>query len=561
MHPIVKAVLAKRGVKTQAEIEAFLRPSYEQDSHDPFLLPDMKKAVTRITQAIHQNQQILIYGDYDIDGMTATTLLEEALGLLGATNVTCYTPNRFTEGYGLNMDAIENIAERGADLIITVDCGSLSHAEIELAGSFGLDVIVTDHHNVADTQPPAVAVINPKRPDSQYPFRDLAGVAVVFKLIQALQKTYYTTKSPFKRSDLLNKQGWEKWFLDLVALGTICDIVPLVGENRMLAYWGLVVLRKTRRAGLRALAGVARVDLATASARDVGFALGPRMNAAGRLETAEYALQLLKSQNQEEAFGLAQKLDQLNYDRRREQDRIFIQACEQIENAPDLQKSAVLVVSGQGWSHGVVGIVASKLMEKYRRPVFVFEELDDGTAKGSARSFGDFSIAAGIDAARSLVQKGGGHAAAGGVTLATKNLAKFRVKLNKFYDTLDLKNQEKHLELMPDITLPNFHDVNTKLVKELALLEPFGMANEAPILAVQNVRVSARRTMGGENQHVKYRLKDQNGKVLEMVAFNAADKFTAAPGDERYQVLFEPTLNEWQGTVKVEGKMLGLYQI
>ncbi|MDR1300569.1 MAG: single-stranded-DNA-specific exonuclease RecJ [Candidatus Nomurabacteria bacterium] len=588
MNAIVEKVLARRGYETSAKVEEFLHPNYDDGLHDPFLLPDMTAAVERISRAIAQGERILIYGDYDVDGMTATVLLGEALAMFGAEQVETYTPDRFAEGYGLNMDAIEKISEMNVDLIISVDCGSLSVAEVELAGSFGMDVIITDHHSVGEVLPPAVAVVNPKRHDSKYPFGDLAGVGVVFKLVRAILTRGEVTSRV--------KAGQEKWWLDLVALGTICDIVPLTDENRVLVYWGLEVLRKVRRAGLRALLSVAQVSPEKLDARAIGFAIGPRLNAAGRLETAEIALRLLRADGAEEAFGLAQELDELNYARRRTQERIFEEAVEKINsdrssgttlrghlisneltstdlsvevdlivksnvnrNAPESSAGApsVIVVSGAGWSHGVVGIVASKLMEKYQRPVFVFEELPDGTSKGSARSFGDFSIAAAIDAARDLIQRGGGHAAAGGVTMATKNLAKFRVAVNRFYNSLALENQAEVLEPTADVEIDDFKNVTAELVKELALLEPFGMGNEQPILAAKKLQIIGKKTLGAENQHVKFRFKDAGGKVIEMIKFGAADELkNFIASDKLYKVLFTPSLNEWNGRTSVEGRLI-----
>jgi single-stranded-DNA-specific exonuclease len=416
---------------TGKERDAFLNPSYNA-KHDPFLLPDMQKAVDRLVEAHDKKQQITIYGDYDIDGLTATTVLIDALTKFGFGDVQAFIPNRFVEGYGLTVDAIERIAKKGTNLIITVDCGSLSEKEIVRAKELGVDVIVTDHHNVAPVQPPAVAVINPKRllqdhPDMYdgyllrasldaaqagvYPFLDLAGVGVAFKLVQALQT----------RLDGL-PDGQEKWLLDLVALGTVCDVVTLVDENRVNVYWGLKVLSQTRRPGLKALMAVAGVDAAKLNTRSLGFALGPRMNAAGRLETAQIALDMLVAADAAVALEKAQQLDDLNRARRADQDIIVEQAIMQAEIYKD---SPVLVVSGAGWNHGIVGIVAAKLLEKYKKPTFVLEEMGD-ESKGSARSYGDFSAADAIRASDDIITKGGGHKLAAGVTMPTANIAAYR---------------------------------------------------------------------------------------------------------------------------------------
>ena len=421
-------ILAARGLDDVSKA-AFLLPDYSK-SHDPFLLPDMDKAVKRLVKAHKKQEKITIYGDYDIDGLTATTLLLDALASFGFKNVDVFIPNRFVEGYGMTIDAVERIASGGAQLIVTVDCGSLSHAEIIRSNELGVDVIVTDHHNVADQQPPAVAVINPKRVDSRYPFSDLAGVGVAFKLVQAMQT----------KMDGL-PIGQEKWLLDLVALGTVCDIVTLVDENRINVYFGLKVLAQAKRPGLKALMAVALIDPKTVNARSLGFGLGPRMNAAGRLETAQHALDMLITTDSMAALEKAQYLNDLNLARRFDQAKIVKQAIIQAE---DYKDDSVLVVSGVDWSHGIVGIVASKLLEKYKKPVFVMQEMGDET-KGSARSFGDFSVADAIKANDGIVTKGGGHKLAAGVTLPTKNIADFRKKVNEFYDSLNLVNQQELL--------------------------------------------------------------------------------------------------------------------
>src|SRR5688572_23627765 len=299
MSDLFDDILKSRGL-TGGKRDRFLSPSYDA-KHDPFLLPDMQKAVDRLVAARERQEPITIYGDYDIDGLTATTVLLDAFESFGFRKVDAFIPNRFVEGYGLTVDAVERIAASGASLIVTVDCGSLSEKEIIRANELGVDVIVTDHHNVAPVQPPAVAVVNPKRPDHSYPFIDLAGVGVAFKLVQALQT----------KLDGL-PQSHEKWLLDLVALGTVCDVVTLVDENRANVFWGLKVLSQTKRPGLKALMAVAGVDPAKVNARSLGFALGPRMNAAGRLETAQYALDMLTAKDGMEALEKAQKLNEMN---------------------------------------------------------------------------------------------------------------------------------------------------------------------------------------------------------------------------------------------------------
>jgi single-stranded-DNA-specific exonuclease len=539
---LVDAVLAARGLNGSDVRQTFLNPGYEATRYDPFLLSDMDKAVERLVAAQAAREKVVIYGDYDIDGLTASTVLLESFTAFGI-DARVFIPNRFIEGYGLSAAAIETLASEGAQLIVTVDCGSLSHNEIARANELGVDVIVTDHHTVAETMPAAVATINPKRPDHSYPFIDLAGVGVAFKLVQALQT----------RLDGL-PLGQEKWLLDLVALGTVCDVVELTDENRTNVYWGLEVMKKTRRPGIKLLMAVARVEREKLVARSLGFGLGPRLNAAGRLETAQLALDLLTAADNAKAFELAELLDGMNRDRRTEQDRIFKEARMQ---ADALEHDKVLIVSDPSWSHGIIGIVAAKLLERYHKPTFVLQELSDGTAKGSARSYGDFSAVDAIRATETLLIKGGGHKLAAGVTLETINIAPWRKAVNDYYQEQKFVDQLRHLEVRSDVTLPDFTKCTEGDVTALSQLEPYGNGNPEPVFEFPKLTVLTRRTMGAEGQHVKYRFADKNSQTMEMIAFNKAETFTADIGDV-VTVWCELGINEWKGRRAVEGRLLKL---
>jgi single-stranded-DNA-specific exonuclease len=555
---LIEDILTNRGI-TPDKRAVFLSPAYEQ-KHDPFLLPDMQAAVDRLVIAQDKQQNITIYGDYDIDGLTATTVLIDALASFGFQNVSAFIPNRFVEGYGLTVDAVEKIAATGAELILTVDCGSLSHKEIERANELGVDVIVTDHHNVADTPPPAIATINPKRllhdhPDSYegfvlkldadktlYPFLDIPGVGVAFKLVQALQTVFEGLPT-----------GQEKWLLDLVALGTVCDVVTLIDENRMHVFWGLKVLSGTRRPGLKALMAVAGIRPEALNARSLGFGLGPRMNASGRMETAQHSLDLLTATDGLKALEIANQLDAMNKARRAEQDEILKAAIIQAE---EFASMPVLVVSASGWNHGIVGIVAAKLLEKYKKPTYVLEEMGE-ESKGSARSYGDFSAADAIRAADDIITKGGGHKLAAGVTLPTKNIPAFRKRVNDFYKQQKLINQS--LLLLPKADSDaKLHDLDEALVDALKQLEPFGSGNPQPILKSHNVVVVNQRKMGADNQHVKLTLEMEKRKV-DMIAFNAPDHFFVEPG-ETVTVWYTVDVDEWNGRRNVEGQLLHLEQ-
>jgi len=539
---LIDRILEARGINDNLK-SSFLQPDYS-NQYDPFLLPDMQKAVDRLGVALEKQERITVYGDYDIDGLTATALILDAFSEFGFKNVEVYMPNRFVEGYGLTVDAVEKIAAAGTNLILTVDCGSLSEKEIIRANELSVDVIVTDHHNVAETQPPATAVVNPKRIDHKYPFIDLAGVGVAFKLVQAMQTKF---------SGL--PKGQEKWLLDLVALGTVCDVVPLIDENRTNVYWGLKVLARTKRPGLKALMAVSKVEARKVNSRSLGFSLGPRMNAAGRLETAQYALDMLISSDSLIALETAQYLDMLNTTRQSDQAKILKAAITQAE---ELALDPVLVVSDADWSHGIVGIVASKLLERYKKPTFVLQEIGKVT-KGSARSYGDFSAADAIKASKNVINKGGGHKLAAGVTLPTENIEAFRKILNDFYRSLELHDQEKLLLPKAD-TDANLNEVTNDLIDLLSQLEPFGYGNPQPILKTDDVSVVNSRKMGDSSQHIKLELQDENGDSMWFLAFNAPDYFFVELGT-RLSIWYHPDINEWQGRKTVEGRLLHLEKI
>jgi single-stranded-DNA-specific exonuclease len=545
MAGVKKQILAARGLNDAAKLADFCEPDlnirYQKFKHDPFLLPDMAAAVERIAQAKANNQLVYIYGDYDIDGITATTILLEAFAKFGI-KCDAFIPNRFVDGYGLSKDAIKILKDKGAQLIVTVDCGSLSHAEIDYANELGMDVVVTDHHSVAEVMPAAVAVINPKRPGHDYPFKDLAGCGVAFKLVQALQT---------KLSGM--PDGHEKLLLDLVAFGTVCDVVSLQDENRANVFCGLKVMSQLRRQGFKALVAVTETDPQKIDARTLGFVFGPRLNASGRLETAQHSLDLLASTDPLQALEIAQKLQGMNTKRRADQDKIFKAAQAQ---AQEFAKDPVLVLSGKGWSHGIIGIVAAKILEKYYKPTFVIEELGE-EAKGSARSFGDFSAVDAIRASEKWLIKGGGHKLAAGVTLKTANIPYFRTSVNDFYRTQGYKDQMKHLEPATDAIVESISDLNAELQVFLRQLEPFGHGNPEPIFCLRRAVIHSRRNLGKDGSHLKLEVNDAKGNKWGLIGFGQAQKYTHDVGEE-VSVWFKLLENEWRGVVKLEGQMIKL---
>lgn len=539
---LFEKILASRNIDKD-KLNSFLSPDYDLEKGDPYLLPDMQKAVDRIKTAYEKGEKIVIYGDYDVDGISATALLLDAFESFGFKDIQSFIPNRFVEGYGMTIGAVDKIKSMDANLIITVDCGSLCHNEINYANSLGIDTVVTDHHNVAETPPPAVAAVNPRFGGHLYPFSDLAGVGVAFKLVQALQKEL----------DGL-PEGYEKWLLDLVALGTVCDIVKLTGENRANVYWGIEVMKKQRRTGLKALMAVANIDKADISAKTLGFVFGPRINAAGRMETASLALDMLISKNGDDALNKANYIDNLNSHRRQMQDDIFKEAC---KIALDYKDDDVLVINGKNWNHGIIGIVAAKILEKFKKPVYILAEDDNGETKGSARSFGDFSAADAVRAADDIIIKGGGHAAAAGVTLKNDKISDFRQRVNEFYNSLQLNNQERYLLPKADVEINDFSEINEDLVGKIATMEPFGNGNPEPVIKITAADIVNVQHMGTDGQHIKLSARDSDGVVIRMLAFNALENFLCKPGDTA-SIWFRPVINEWQGIRSVEGELLHL---
>ncbi|HSE29911.1 MAG TPA: single-stranded-DNA-specific exonuclease RecJ [Candidatus Saccharimonadales bacterium] len=541
MSGVIEQLFKTRGIYEKDKRQAFLAPDFEDFKHDPFLLPDMQKAVERLQQAKQKNELIFIYGDYDIDGLTATSLLLDAFKSFGL-RCEAFIPNRFVDGYGLSKGAIKEIAAKGANLIVTVDCGSLSHKEIDLANGLGMDVIVTDHHSVADVMPNAIATINPKRNDHNYPFIDLAGVGVAFKLVQAMQQ---------KMEGLA--EGQEKWLLDLVALGTVCDVVQLVDENRANVLWGLKVLQKTRRPGLRSIAQVTGLEMSKLNSRSLGFVIGPHLNAAGRLETAQHSLDLITADDAMKGLEIAYKLREMNIARRAEQDRIFAEAkiqAEQFANDP------VLVLSGAGWSHGIIGIVAAKILEHYQKPTFVLEEMGE-ESKGSARSFGDFSAVEAIRNADQWLIKGGGHKLAAGITLKTDKIHNFRKSLNEFYRSKGIQDQLRHLEPKIDAIIDNVTELDFELSNVIKSLEPFGHGNPEPLFKLTDVIVQNRRHLGKDQNHLKLTVCDKKGNTWDLIGFGMVSKYDNDVG-ETIDVIFKIVENEWRGTVKLEGQLIKL---
>ena len=537
MNKIFTRLVEKRGIS-----DDFLNPKYE-NLKDPEILPDMKKALNRIEQAIKNQEKVLIYGDYDVDGVTASTVMEKALKMAGITEVEIMLPDRFIDGYGMSPRLIDRAKKDQINLVITVDCGSRNHTIIDELNQNNIDTIVTDHHECEDEIPEAVAVINPHRKDYKGPdtLKNLAGVGVAFKLAQGLAER-----------ELIEK-GQEKWLLDLVILGTICDNMLITEENRILTYFGKIVLEKTKRPGLIELMKNAGVKSITAES--IGFQIGPRLNSAGRLKTAEISLNLLRTTSAPESAKLAKELEELNIKRRNEQRTATAEISQKLEQNQD---GTPVIIEAGTWHEGIIGIIAGRLVEKYKKPAFVLTEVENGIYKGSGRSFGEFNLADALNYVKDTIEGGGGHSAAAGVQVRSENLYKFREKINAYYESLGLEDQERFLHQTPDLNIENLKDFNLELLEDLDKLEPFGAGNEEPIFCLKNAEIIESKRMGSDGQHLRLDLRGKDGQIIKAVAFFAKEAWFNLYDDQTYDFLIQPTINEWNGVRSTEARLIDI---
>ncbi|MFQ6058439.1 MAG: single-stranded-DNA-specific exonuclease RecJ [Anaerolineae bacterium] len=528
LPPLVVQILYNRGITEPHEVRAFLAEEFREEN--PFRLKGMNEAVARLRYAIRAGEPIAIYGDFDVDGVTATALLVQVLTALGA-RARPYIPHRVDEGYGLNCDALRELANRGVKVVVTVDCGVRSVEEIAYGRRLGLDIVVTDHHAVPQELPPALAVIDPRRPDCRYPFKDLPGVGLAFKLAQALLRVQKRVPLPGQRWEVT-----EENLLDLVALGAVTDLSPLVGENRALVRRGLEVLNQAQRVGLRGLMQTAGVEPGRVNTETISYVLGPRLNAAGRLDHAMASFRLLMSQTEEEAAELARDLEEKN--RRRQQLTIEMLERARQEVVDLVPEEKLLFVAGRDYLAGIVGLVASRLTEEFYRPAVVVE-LGDKESRGSARSIPELNIVAALDECQDLLTKHGGHAAAAGFTVSNANLEPLRVRLRDI-----AARQLRDVDLTPtldiDVEVP-LAEVNWATHALISELAPFGQANPAPLLLSRGVAVRDHRLVG-EN-HLKLTLDD--GRVVwDAIAFGQGAWAEALPS--RVDIVYSLEVNEWR---------------
>lgn len=555
INPLIAKILINRGIKTVEGINDFLTSSIN-NLYDPFLLPDMKEAVERIGRAISSGEGILIYGDYDVDGVTATSLLYLFFKEMGY-DVSYYIPHRLKEGYGLREEAIYKLKEKGIGLIITADCGTTSNSQVAAAQGLGIDVIITDHHEPPDVLPQAYAVINPNRADSLYPFRDLAGVGVALKLAQGVLKRVRGSGS----QGALSLTGLDPIlykYLDLVALGTIADVSPLIGENRKLVKEGLKLLSKGERKGIAALKLVSNLDGLNTCLPDrqvsvgiVGFTLAPRINAAGRLDNADIGVMLLTTDSEEEAVRCAKMMDEKNRERQRIEEEILSEVRTRIDKNIDINNTKAIVLSSENWHQGVIGIIASRIVDEYYRPTVLISMREDGIGKGSARSIPAFHLYDGLIECSSYLEAFGGHKYAAGITIRKDRIGLFSERINEIIGA-KLKDEDFVPRLYIDSEI-NINDLNFKILKGLELLEPFGISNPEPIFSISDVEAIYPKIVG--KNHLKLKVRQERAQA-DAIGYNMGEKIQMFNKSEsEFDIAVTPRLNEWQGTLSIQMKI------
>ncbi len=548
MRSIVVQLLYNRGINDPDRAEWFLNPDYH-NLYDPFLFTEMQTAVDRTWQAIQNNEKILVYGDYDADAVTANAVLQQTFRYLGV-DAQSYIPDRFTEGYGLNVEAFQKIKEMGVKLVVTVDCGTNSVDVAEYCSQNGIDLIITDHHEITGVTPRAFALVNPKNPAEQYPDDQITGVGVAYKFAKALlaQRENVIAQKQIPEDEY--QPEWDKWLLDLVAIGTVADCHSLLGENRILVKFGLKVLQKTKWIGLKQLIENAGIDVHATppDSKTLGFTVAPRINAAGRLEHADIALQLLITNDFADAITFANRLEEINRRRQDLTNRIVSEAREQAEQIRDRK---ILLLSHESWAKGLVGIVAGKMAEQYRKPVIVLER-GETEATGSARTSGSFDIVAALKATSHHLVKFGGHKQAAGLTVRTDQLESFYIDLLRYAG--DNWPEETVPELSVDAELVA-GDLSLDAFEDIAALEPFGAGNPKPIFSLNDVTVGTFRQVGQNQQHLQMQLIAEEA-ILDCIGFSMGYLAPKLDLGAKLSVAGELMADTWQGMKKLKMRLV-----
>jgi single-stranded-DNA-specific exonuclease len=546
IHPVALQILFQRGINTPGKVESFLHPDYDRDIHDSFLFPDMEKIVDRVNLAVKKGEKVLVYGDYDADGITASVILKETLENLGISSQV-YIPDKKTEGYGLNEAAIRKFKKEKISLILTVDCGITNTEEIKLANSLGIDVIIIDHHHIPATLPRAFAIINARMEKTGYPFRELSGVGASFKVVQALFKKFL----PQNCEQL-------KWILDLVAIGTVADCVPLTGENRVLVKYGLLVLSKTRRVGLQELFAVGRIQIDENNfpdAKKISFQVAPRINAAGRMDHANLAFDLIIEKDRVRARNLALEIEDSNQRRQRETDRIT-EEVRILANTRFKDKKFIFAAE-EHYPIGIAGLVAGKIADEFRKPTAVFQK-EEGVSRGSFRSIPEINIIGLLEKCGPYLLKCGGHNQAAGVTVANEKAGDFFKHLGDLIEKeLEGKKCLPEIEIDAELAIT---DVDFELAQAIAGFAPFGEGNKDPVFLMKNLVIVELRTVGNGDRHIKLFLRapDSSPKMFEAIGFNLNEKFNYLKNGDVIDVVFNLEIDSWNGNKKIQLKLIDL---
>jgi single-stranded-DNA-specific exonuclease len=518
--PLSQQILFSQGIVTADDAASYLAPEFARDLHDPYLLKDMDKAVSRLSKAIKDNEKIVVFGDYDADGVPGAAVLTLFLDQIGFKNYDVYIPDRHNEDYGLSIEAVQKIAADGAKLIITVDCGITDIEEIDLANELGVDVIVTDHHLPQEVLPKAFAIINSKRPGDEYPNKWLCGCGTAFKLVQAMIKSKNREINQVELNSVSSKRaglypGWEKWLLDLVAISTVSDMVPMTGENRTLTLFGLKVLRRTPRSGLNALFASIGLDNRYINEDDIGFMIGPRINSASRMSHASQAYYLLTTSDEIRAKEIASHLQDKNQERKTSVEIVFNAVDSLLADKP---LPSVIVLGDQLWKLGVLGLAATRLVEKYHRPVFLWSRNGRGELKGSCRSDGTVNIVQLMELAggNELFINYGGHDLAGGFSLEVGRERQLVDKLEAAYSKMAKQVVDNDLMIDMEISLD---DINDRLYDEIAALGPYGINNPKPNFLIKNIPITSAKAFGNGGIHLELSFTDSRGRNLKAINF------------------------------------------
>ena len=530
INPLVSVFLSSRGMTDIDDVRVLMGEA-SPEIYDPYLMADMDKAVKRIRTAIANGEKIAIYGDYDVDGMTSCAILAHWLETKNA-EYEIYIPGRFDEGYGLNRPAIEALKERGVNLIITVDCGITAIEEVEYARNIGMELVITDHHECKSDFPEAEAVIDPKRPDCGYPHKTLAGVGVVFKLVCALE-------------DDVCVEEMFKLYGDLVAVGTIADVMPVIGENRDLIRMGLCMINENPRPGLMRLLRETYPERGRVTSATVGFTIAPRLNAAGRMGQADLSVNLLMTDDDAKAEELTAELNRLNFERRRLEVEIFEEA---ISLLPEVGPDGPIVLAKRGWYQGVTGIVAAKMSENYLFPAIIISIDEDGTGRGSCRSFGTFGIYGALQSCDDILRDFGGHEMAAGVTISEENIDELRRRVTEYYRNETKDKPDSGLKIDFEVEKPELLAI--KNVEALEVLEPFGFGNPPPVVCITGAMLSAVYSIGA-GKHTRFKIEKAK-RTLDCIYFSMPSENLDVSVGMLVDVAFVPQINEFRGRTNVQ---------